>query len=314
MSTDMPTRPAARVRVQSPTERVNPATKEIDLLGSEAALRLLNAEDSLVSAAVRAVLPALARVVDEAAARVRAGGRVHYFGAGTSGRLAVLDAAELMPTFGLGDVVIAHHAGGAAALIAAVEDAEDSADDGAAAAGVVRGGDLVIGLTASGRTPFVSGALTAARGVGAFTVLMTSNPHAEIAALADVLLAADTGPEALTGSTRLKAGTAEKLMLNGFSTVLMMRLGRVYGNLMIDMRATNAKLRGRSVEMLAQASGAGFEECAAALDACGDLKTALLVLLTSPDPITRLEPQVIARCRTALTVAGGVVRDALAVL
>lgn len=298
-----------RVRVQSPTERVNPRTAAIDEVSTLDALRMLNDEDALVAPAVGAVLPDLARAVDEAAKRVRAGGRVHYFGAGTSGRLAVLDAAELLPTFGLGDVVLAHQAGGAAAFVAAVEDAEDSAADGAAAAAQVTAADLVVGLAASGRTPYVGGALRAARTAGAFTVLMTSNPEPELAALCDVVLAADTGPEAITGSTRLKAGTAEKLMLNGFSTVLMIRLGRVYENLMIDMRATNAKLRGRSIELLAQASGAPEDECAATLAACGDMKTALVVLLSSrPGEVT---PEQIAAARAALDTAGGVVRDAL---
>ena len=146
-----------RIRVQSPTELVNPRTTTIDTVSTRDALAMLNAEDLLVASAVTSVLPDLARVVDEAAVRVRAGGRVHYFGAGTSGRLAVLDAAELLPTFGLGDVVIAHQAGGAAALVEAVEDAEDSEQDGADAAEVITAADLVIGLTASGRTPTSAG-------------------------------------------------------------------------------------------------------------------------------------------------------------
>lgn len=310
-------RPESRrsgVRVTSPTERMNPQTTDLDLQSTERALLLMNDEDLLVAPAVRAVIPALAGVVDEATARVQAGGRVHYFGAGTSGRLAVLDAAELMPTFGLGDRVIAHHAGGTAALVEAVEDAEDSAEDGAAAAAVVTVGDLVIGLTASGRTPYVGGALGVARSVGAFTVLMTANPQADLGRQVDVLLAADTGPEALTGSTRLKAGTAEKLMLNAFSTVLMMRLGRVYSNLMIDMRATNAKLRGRSVQMLEQASGAPADACAAALTACGDIKTALVLLLWGGDSPGVVREADVDRCRQALKESGGLLRQALRVL
>jgi N-acetylmuramic acid 6-phosphate etherase len=300
----------ARIRVVSPTERTNPRTAGIDLVDSEQALRLLNEEDLRVAPAVTAVLPALASVVDEAAARVRAGGRVHYFGAGTSGRLAVLDAAELLPTFGLGDVVVAHQAGGPAALVAAVEDAEDSERGGSAAAEPLGADDVAIGLTASGRTPYVGGALRTARAAGAYTVLMTSNPEPELAAAADVVLAVDTGPEAITGSTRLKAGTAEKLMLNGFSTVLMIRLGRVYGNLMIDMKATNAKLRSRSVELLAEASGAAAASCSRALAACGgDLKTALVVLLGWHGEAATEDR--VERARQALADAGGVVRDAL---
>jgi N-acetylmuramic acid 6-phosphate etherase len=297
------------VQVQSPTEQVNPRTVHIGTVDTEQALRMLHAEDARVVPAIEPVLPELARLVDESAARVRAGGRVHYFGAGTSGRLAVLDAAELMPTFGWGDVVVAHHAGGPAALLTAVENAEDSEADGARAAAEVGRGDVAIGLTASGRTPYVGGALRAARSAGAFTALMTANPQPALADLADVLLAADTGPEAITGSTRLKAGTAEKLMLNGFSTVLMVRLGRVHSNLMIGMRATNAKLRGRSVRLLVQATGASPEECAAALRAAGDIPTALLMLLSGADPERDVE-----RSRQALARAGGVVREALALL
>lgn len=300
----------ARVRVQSPTEAVNPRTVAIDAVSTEEALRMLNAEDLRVAPAVSAVLPELARVVDEAAARVRAGGRVHYFGAGTSGRLAVLDAAELLPTFGIGDVVVAHQAGGRAALVEAVEDAEDSEEDGAGAAAEMGRGDLAVGLTASGRTPYVGGALRAARAAGAFTVLMTSNPEPDLAAISDIVLAADTGPEGITGSTRLKAGTAEKLMLNSFSTVLMIRLGRVYQNLMIDMRATNAKLRGRSIELLAQATGASESDCADALAACGEMKVALVALLTKPSGAMFTADR-ITEVRAALHATGGAVREAL---
>ncbi len=289
------------IRVSSPTEQVNPRTADIDVVPTAELLRLLHGEDARVPAAVAPVLPELARLVDAAAARVRAGGRVHYFGAGTSGRLGVLDAAELLPTFGIGDdVVVAHQAGGPAALVRAVEDAEDD-EDGTDAASV-GAGDVVVGLAASGRTPYVGAALTTARSVGAVTALITANPGAPLAGLADHLLVAATGPEALTGSTRLKAGTAQKMILNMFSTALMIRLGHTYRNLMVDMQATNAKLRGRSIELLTQGTGATATDCARALDACGDLKTALVHLLTGRSP---------ADCRAALAAAGGVVRDAL---
>jgi N-acetylmuramic acid 6-phosphate etherase len=229
---------------------------------------------------------------------------VHYFGAGTSGRLGVLDAAELLPTFGLSDdVIVAHQAGGPAAFLNAVEDAED--DDGGVDAADVATGDLVIGLAASGRTPYVGAALTAAREVGAATALVTANPDAPLAPLADYLLVVATGPEAVTGSTRLKAGTATKLVLNTFSTALAVRLGRTYGNLMVDMRPTNAKLRGRVLEVLIQATGADERECAVALDACGgDLKVSLVYLLTG-----RVLPP--AACAEALEAAAGRVREAL---
>lgn len=300
----------AGIRVSSPTEEVNPRTAEIDLVPTLELVRLLNNEDRRVADAVAAVLPTLARLVDAAASRVSSGGRVHYFGAGTSGRLGVLDAAELLPTFGVGDgVVVAHQAGGAAAFLQAVEDAED--DDGGSDAADIAAADVVVGLAASGRTPYVGAALSAARAVGAVTALITSNPNPLMAGLADYVLAADTGPEAITGSTRLKAGTAQKMILNTFSTALMVRLGHTYGNIMVDMQPTNAKLRGRAVEMLAQATDAPDNECAAALDLCGDVKTALVYLLVRHLPGGPRTPQ---RCRAALQEAGGNVRAALAAL
>ncbi|MEV0398813.1 N-acetylmuramic acid 6-phosphate etherase [Actinoallomurus sp. NPDC050550] len=296
------------IRVASPTEQVNTRTAELDAVSTLELVCLLHEEDRTVPDAVAVVLPRLAALVDDAAMRVTDGGRVHYFGAGTSGRLGVLDAAELLPTFGLpDDVVIAHQAGGAKALVRAVEDAEDE-DHGADAADVTEA-DMVIGLTASGRTPYVGAALTAARTAGAATALITSNPNASLAEFADHLLVADTGPEAITGSTRLKAGTAQKLILNAFSTALMVRLGHTYRNLMVDMRATNAKLRGRTMRLLVQATGADDAECAEALDLCGDLKTALVFLLARRH--TAAAPQ---QCRAALEMSGGRVRQALATL
>lgn len=296
----------ATVRVSSPTEAVNPRTVQIDQVPTAEILRLLGEEDALVPGAVAAVRPQLAALVDEAVRRVSAGGRVHYAGAGTSGRMAVLDAAELTPTFGVapGEVVVAHLAGGPRAFVDAVEDAED--DEGGAEFAAVTGADVVVGVAASGRTPYVRAALERGRAVGAATALITSNPGAPLADLADHLIAPDTGPEAITGSTRLKAGTAQKLVLNGFSTALMVRLGHTYGNLMVDMRETNAKLRGRSVTMLAQATGESDRRCVEALARCGDRKTALVWLLAggaSPD-----------ECRAALARAGGNVRAALAEL
>lgn len=307
------TEAAFPVRVQSPTEEVNPRTVDIDVVPTIDLVHMLHAEDARVPAAVAEALPVLARVIDEAADRVRAGGRVHYFGAGTSGRLAVLDAAELLPTFGLDDgSVRAHQAGGDGALTQPVEEAEDDEATAATDAAEITAADLVIGITASGRTPYVGRALTVARTVGAVTVLVTSNPAAELAGRVDHVLTLPTGPEAITGSTRLKAGTAQKLILNMFSTALMVRLGRTYGNLMVDLRPTNAKLRGRSIEMLIRASGADPDTCQDALERCGDVKTALLCLLV--EPTGHLDDATIARCRTALTEAGGRIRDALAAL
>jgi N-acetylmuramic acid 6-phosphate etherase len=301
--TGQPGTPPA-VRGTSPTEERNPRTARLDEVPTAELLGLLGDEDALVPAAVAAVRPQLAALVDEAVRQVRAGGRVHYFGAGSSGRLAVLDAAELPPTFGVGpgDVVVAHLAGGPGAFARAVEDAED--DEGGRDAADVTAADVVVGIAASGRTPYVAGALRAARAVGAATALVTANPRTPLAGLADHLIAPDTGPEALTGSTRLKAGTAQKLVLNGFSTALMVRLGHTYRNFMIDMRESNAKLRGRSVAMLVQASGESEQRCTEALARCRDRKTALVWLLAGG----RLTPDAAA---ATLDRAGGVVRVAL---
>lgn len=297
-----------QVRVSSPTEDINPRTQDLDDVTTLRVLELINAEDALVPAAVAAVLPELAQLVDQAAAQVRAGGRVHYFGAGTSGRLGVLDAAELLPTFGIADdVVIAHQAGGSAAFVRAAENAEDDEASATADGVTLVSGDVVVGLTASGRTPYVGAALRTGRSVGAITALVTSNPHAPLGELADHLLVVDTGPEAIAGSTRLKAGSALKLVLNSFSTALMVRLGHTYRNLMVDMRPTNAKLRGRSVQMLQDATGAPEGDCERALDLCGDIKTSVVYLIAggAGSPVA---------ARNALAAAEGHVRQALQLL
>jgi len=274
--------------VDAPTEERHPGTTSIDTHTSLDILRALNAEDATVARAVSEVLPELARLVDRAVESLRAGGAVHYFGAGTSGRLAVLDAAELRPTFNApAGLVVAHHAGGPGALLEAVENVEDDVDLGREEAEALRPGDIAIGLTASGRTPFVAGALARARELGAVTALVTANPDAEVAVHADLLLAVRTGPEVLTGSTRLKAGTAQKLVLNSFSTAVMIRLGRTWSNLMVDVVATNAKLRGRVVRILQEATGADAEQARRALDdADGELKSALLSMLAGIDAAT----------------------------
>jgi N-acetylmuramic acid 6-phosphate etherase len=291
----------------APTEERNPRTLDIDRLPTLAVLRLLNAEDARVPAAVDKVLPALADAVDLTVAALAAGRRLHYVGAGTSGRIAVLDAAELQPTFGLEPGrVLAHLAGGPDALVMPVEEAEDDEAAGAALASEVDPGDVVVGLTASGHTPFVAGALRAARTVGAGTVLISANPGAPLAALADVHVGVDTGPEAIAGSTRMKAGTAQKLVLNALSTAAMIRLGRTYSNLMTDMLATNDKLRRRQVRMLGQATGVPPEACEQALaHAGGDSKVALVTLLA---------PATVAQARQALAATGGLVHDALRAL
>ncbi|MEV0082156.1 N-acetylmuramic acid 6-phosphate etherase [Saccharopolyspora sp. NPDC050642] len=296
--------PDRAVRVDAPTERSNPRTRDIDLLPTLDILHVLNGEDRTVPVAVGQVLPELARAVDMAVAALRAGGRVHYVGAGTSGRLAVLDAAELIPTFNVPPTwFVAHQAGGPEAFRRAVENAEDDVDSGAAAIREDASGlDFVLGLAASGRTPYVLGALDAARQIGAGTALVTSNPDVGPVP-ADVVIAVDTGPEPISGSTRMKAGTAQKLVLTSFSTAVMIRMGRTYSNLMVSMLATNAKLRGRTIGILQEATGASEEVCSTALTAAdGDLKTALVHLLTGVD---------IERAAAALAVSDGHVRDAL---
>jgi N-acetylmuramic acid 6-phosphate etherase len=296
--------PASDRAVVPPTELRNDRTLDIDVLPTLALLERLNDEDATVAAAVRQALPDLALVVDAADNALRAGGRIHYFGSGTSGRLAVLDAAELGPTFDLpAGVVVAHIAGGEQALTKAAENAEDDDASGAADAGEVSAADVGIGLSASGSAAYVAGALARARQAGAFTALFTANPHAPIGGNADVVVCADTGPEAITGSTRLKAGTAEKMLLNSFSTALMVRDGRTYSNLMVRLAPVNAKLRARQVRLLSQASGAAEAQCAAALRAAaGEVRVALTSLLSGADTATS---------RRALAEAAGVVRAAV---
>jgi N-acetylmuramic acid 6-phosphate etherase len=287
-----------------PTEGRNPRTLDIDMLPTLEVLRLINAEDERVPHAVAQALPQVAEAVDLAVETLRGGGRVHYFGAGTSGRLAVLDAAELPPTFGIEPGwVVAHHAGGLGAISEAIEGVEDDAELGAREAAGLRDGELAVGVTASGRTPYVVGALRAAAAAGARTVLISSNPSAAAGAEVDVHIAVDTGPEAVTGSTRMKAGTAAKLVLNAMSTAAMVRLGRTYSNLMVSVNALNSKLRGRLIQILVEATGMDAETCATALaDSGGDTRTALVSLLcdVSPD-----------RAAEALAGSGGAVREAL---
>lgn len=290
-----------------PTEQRHPAGERLDGMTALDVLSLMNREDRVAVDAVGAALPALAHLVELAVARVRDGGRVHYFGAGTSGRLGVLDAAELRPTYSLpAGVVVAHIAGGPAALTEAIEDAEDSWETGAADAGTVAPGDVVIGLAASGSTPYVGGALEQARKVGAATGLVSCNPAPRLAGLADVLVVADTGPEVVAGSTRLKAGTAEKLVINGFSTALMVALGHTWRGLMVSVVATNAKLRARTARILAEALGVDLATATHLLaQADGDLKAAIVTGVTGTD---------LTRARATLATAGGSVAHALRAL
>jgi N-acetylmuramic acid 6-phosphate etherase len=291
----------------SRTEQRNPRSEAIDRMPTLDLLRLINDEDRTVADAVSRVLPEIAAAVDLAVTALESGHRVHYVGAGTSGRIAVLDAAELIPTFGVEPGrVVAHIAGGSRALTNPSEGAEDDEAAGVAAVAAVVAGDLVVGLSASGRTPFVRAALSVARSRGAATVFVSANPSSPIGSIVDIHIAPDTGPEVLTGSTRMKAGTAQKLVLNAFSTATMVRLGRTYSNLMTDMLASNDKLRARQLRIVAEATGADVAACRDALRrADGDARVAVLSLVAGATA---------DRAREVLAAANGKVHQALALL
>ncbi len=267
------------------TEQPSDSSADLDTRSSaEVVATLLNA-DASVAGAVAAVAGAITAAVDLVVAALAAGGVVHYVGAGTSGRMGVLDAVELFPTFRVGDdQVRAHLAGGMGAMGRAVEGAEDDEAAGAAVLADAGPHDVVVGLAASGRTPFVGGALAEAGRRGLGRILVSVNPGAELAGLADIAILPDTGPEVLTGSTRLKAATAQKMVLNALSTASMVRLGKTYSNLMVDMVPTNAKLRARSVRMLSQGAGVDAPTAMTALDAAGgNVRVALVSLLAGVD-------------------------------
>jgi N-acetylmuramic acid 6-phosphate etherase len=292
----------ASAHVDSPTEARNPATIEIDRLPTADVLRLLIAEDATVPAAVAAVLPELTAAVDLLVAALRTGGRVHVVGAGSSGRLAALDADELGPTYGLEPGRWTAHV----ARYDGVVDGEDDTVSGAAVGAMAGAGDVLVAVTASGRTPYAIAALQAARSNGAATVLLSGRPGAAAGSDVDVHIAVRTGPEAVTGSTRLKAGTAQKLALTALSTATMVRCGRTWSNLMVGVVATNSKLRGRLAAALVAATGEDADTCAVAVeDADGDGRVALLTLLSGQSALV---------ARRALDSTGGHVRDALAAL
>jgi N-acetylmuramic acid 6-phosphate etherase len=288
------------------TERVNAATADLDRLSPLAIVRAMNAEDATVADAVAAELPRVAAAVEEITARLRRGGRLVYVGAGTSGRLGVLDAAECPPTFGTPpELVVGLIAGGPTALTEAVEAVEDRAEagrDDAARLGITDA-DAVVGIAASGRTPYVLGAVAHARGRGAFTVGLACNRGTPLEAAVALMIAPVVGPEVIAGSTRLKAGTAQKMVLNMLSTGAMVLLGKTYGNLMVDLRATNAKLRRRAVGIVRAATGLDETGAAALLRASGgEAKTAIVAARAGIDP---------PEARARLAAAGGSVRAAL---
>jgi N-acetylmuramic acid 6-phosphate etherase len=264
------------------TEQRNAGSRKLDRMSALEIVRLMNREDRLVAAAVGRELAAIARAADAIVAGIRNGGRLIYVGAGSSGRMGVLDAAECPPTFGVSaKVVRALIAGGRRAITRAVEGAEDSARNGEWDLRAIRmtRKDVVVGIAASGTTPYVLGALRFARRRGATTVAVTSNLRMPVGRLAKIVIAPEVGPEVLTGSTRLKAGTSQKMVLNMLSTAAMARLGHVYENLMIDMMLTNEKLGERALRILAEASGKGVSAAEDALRAGRhDMRVALVML------------------------------------
>jgi N-acetylmuramic acid 6-phosphate etherase len=264
------------------TESVDPRYANLDTLSVSALAQLMNDADRTVPEAVRAALPQIVPAIDAVSQRMSAGGRLVYVGAGTAGRLGMLDASECPPTFSTAPgQVSAIIAGGPQALITAVEGAEDDSVAGAAAIDAARIGalDAVVGIAASGRTPYVVGAVTRARQLGALTVGLSCHAEATLSHAVDLPIEVLVGPEIISGSTRLKSGTAQKLVLNMISTIAMVRMGKTYGNLMIDVRATNHKLRERARRIVQQISSASRDEAAAALDASGnDIRVAALML------------------------------------
>jgi len=270
------------------TEAVNPASARIDEASPLEIVRLMNAEDAGVAAAVATQAEAIARAIEEVTARVRRGGRLVYIGAGTSGRLGVLDAAECPPTFSTPpELVVGLIAGGHAALVRAVEGAEDDPDLGRRDLDGIglSAADTVMGIATSGRTPYVRGGLIRGREVGALTIALVCNEQSELAGLCDILIAPRVGPEIIAGSTRLKAGTATKMVLNMITTGIMVQLGKTYGNLMVDLRATNSKLMVRTRRIVAMLADVTEEEAERLLAACdGELKTAVVARVRGVPP------------------------------
>ncbi|MBJ9255762.1 N-acetylmuramic acid 6-phosphate etherase [Citrobacter amalonaticus] len=266
------------------SETRNPQTMDLDALSTLDLVHRFNQQDTLVAEAVKATLPDVASAVDAAAEALKSGGRIIYMGAGTSGRLGVLDASECPPTFGVPHgLVVGLIAGGPEALLKAVEGAEDNAqlgEDDLIALNLAPQ-DLVVGLAASGRTPYVIGGLKYARKTGCTTVAVSCNPDSPIAQEADIAISPVVGPEALTGSTRLKSGTAQKLVLNMISTGAMVKFGKVYQNLMVDMKATNIKLMDRACRMVVEATGIARAEAETLLRQTDfDVKPAILMALS----------------------------------
>jgi N-acetylmuramic acid 6-phosphate etherase len=304
--------PAKQRSLMSELERLiseerNPNTMNIDVLGTAEILRAINREDRSVPDAVEKVIPDIARAVDRIVDAFGKGGRLIYVGAGTSGRLGVLDAAECPPTFSVPpDMVVGLIAGGADALVSATEGAEDAVEEGVAALERIglASKDVVVGLAASGRTPYVLAALTYAKALGATTIALSCNPRSSIAQIAEIAILPIVGPEVLAGSTRMKSGTAQKLVLNMLTTASMIRIGKCYQNLMVDLKPTNLKLFARAARIVMQATGCTEEQAQEALTRTdNDVKLAILTTITGMN---------LEQAKSALSKAGMVLRKAIA--
>lgn len=291
---------------QLTTEQVNRQTLHIDECDTAGMLRLINNQDSLVPAAVAEEIPHIAAAVDVIVAAFRSGGRLFYVGAGTSGRLGILDASECPPTYGTDpDMVQAYIAGGDTAMRTAVEGSEDSEEGGVELVRRVgvRAGDVVVGITASGGAPFVLAAVRESHRLGAHTVGLVTNPHSQLEKLVDISIAPQVGPEVIIGSTRMKSGTAQKLVLNMLTTCAMIQMGKVYGNLMVDLRPTNRKLRDRARRIIGYATGVDRDTAGKYLGKSGgNTKLAILMIRTGLDS---------SAAREVLESAGGKLKRAI---
>jgi N-acetylmuramic acid 6-phosphate etherase len=288
------------------TESRNPASEKIDTLSTLEFVHLMNAEDATISAAVGKEAPAIARAIEIIADRLKQGGRLVYIGAGTSGRLGVLDAAECPPTFSTPpEMVVGIIAGGHGALLKAVEGAEDNPQLAVADLENIKfsSKDVVVGIATSGRTPYVIGGMRHARDVGGFAIGFACNDGSALVQVADLMITPVVGPEVISGSTRLKSGTATKMVLNMLTTGTMVQLGKTYGNLMVDLKATNSKLLVRTRRIVAMLTGLSEDEAEKQLSRCeGELKTSVVAYRRSVTP---------AEARNLLHRAGGQLRGAL---
>jgi N-acetylmuramic acid 6-phosphate etherase len=302
----LPPEGPGRLGLPLESERVNSATLDIDRMSSLEIAQAMNAEDAKVAGAVAQTLPQIGLAIDRIAARMRRGGRLIYVGAGTSGRLGALDAAECPPTFNVSpDMIVSCIAGGTFTWTEVVEDAEDRADLGESDMVALGVGpqDAVVGIAASGQTPYVLGAMSRAQASGALTIGVACNANTPLERLSEIAITPIVGPEVVTGSTRLKAGTAQKMVLNMLSTGVMILLGKTYGNLMVDVRATNTKLQRRAVDIVSSATGLDDDAAERLLaESQGEIKTAIVAHLASIS---------LDEARRRLRASQGIVRAAL---